>query len=195
MSTSSTNAQPYSPVGTAILVRTGRRALPYRVSCSTADRTVAIGLVADSGCGKSTFIRRLTSVFGDPAEPPRVGNPDSNTLSSDATTVISLNDYHSLDRAGRKAKGVGDGPEGQRLRAHVRAGEGHQGGPRRRKARVQPRHRPARPAGGHHATEDPRPRGAAPNVTTAVASLCLLFSSNLSEMHCWIRDDLLLFQV
>jgi phosphoribulokinase len=102
----STNASPYSPAGTAILVRTRRRALPYRVSCSTADRTVVIGLAADSGCGKSTFIRRLTSVFGDPAEPPRGGNPDSNTLISDSATVISLDDYHSLDRAGRKAKGV-----------------------------------------------------------------------------------------
>ncbi len=32
------------------------------------------------------------------------GNPDSNTLLSDMTTVICLDDYHSLDRFGRKEK-------------------------------------------------------------------------------------------
>ncbi|RVW68915.1 Phosphoribulokinase, chloroplastic [Vitis vinifera] len=37
---------------------------------------------------------------------PRGGNPDSNTLISDTTTVICLDDYHSLDRTGRKEKGV-----------------------------------------------------------------------------------------
>ncbi|RXI10025.1 hypothetical protein DVH24_023839 [Malus domestica] len=68
--------------------------------------TIVIGLAADSGCGKSTFMRRLTSVFGGGAEPPKGGNPDSNTLISDTTTVICLDDYHSLDRTGRKEKGV-----------------------------------------------------------------------------------------
>ncbi|KAL0312403.1 UNVERIFIED_CONTAM: Phosphoribulokinase, chloroplastic [Sesamum radiatum] len=77
------------------------------ISCSADnDRTVVIGLAADSGCGKSTFMRRLTSVFGGAAEPPKGGNPDSNTLISDMTTVICLDDYHSLDRNGRKEKGV-----------------------------------------------------------------------------------------
>ncbi|PHU28374.1 Phosphoribulokinase, chloroplastic [Capsicum chinense] len=51
-------------------------------------------------------MRRLTSVFGGAAEPPKGGNPDSNTLISDMTTVICLDDYHSLDRTGRKEKGV-----------------------------------------------------------------------------------------
>jgi hypothetical protein len=32
------------------------------------------------------------------------GNPDSNTLLSDMTTVICLDDYHCLDRYGRKDK-------------------------------------------------------------------------------------------
>ncbi|TVU15902.1 hypothetical protein EJB05_39445, partial [Eragrostis curvula] len=99
---------------TPYLLGTRRRAFAFRVSCSTtaADRTVVIGVAADSGCGKSTITRRLTSVlggrapFGGRAEPPRGGNPDSNTLISDAATVICLDDYHSLDRAGRKAKGV-----------------------------------------------------------------------------------------
>ena len=34
------------------------------------------------------------------------GNPDSNTLLSDMTTVICLDDYHCLDRYGRKEKKV-----------------------------------------------------------------------------------------
>ena len=34
------------------------------------------------------------------------GNPDSNTLISDMATVICLDDYHALDRTGRKEKGV-----------------------------------------------------------------------------------------
>ncbi|CDY35538.1 BnaA05g16480D [Brassica napus] len=75
------------------------------ITCA-AQQTVVIGLAADSGCGKSTFMRRLTSVFGGAAEPPKGGNPDSNTLISDMTTVICLDDYHSLDRTGRKEKGV-----------------------------------------------------------------------------------------
>ncbi|KAJ0235830.1 hypothetical protein HA466_0262700 [Hirschfeldia incana] len=51
-------------------------------------------------------MRRLTSVFGGAAEPPKGGNPESNTLISDMTTMICLDDYHSLDRTGRKEKGV-----------------------------------------------------------------------------------------
>jgi phosphoribulokinase len=77
------------------------------VVCKGAEgQTVVIGLAADSGCGKSTFMRRLTSVFGGAASPPRGGNPDSNTLISDTTTVICLDDYHSLDRYGRKEQAV-----------------------------------------------------------------------------------------
>lgn len=77
------------------------------ITCSAGDsQTIVIGLAADSGCGKSTFMRRLTSVFGGAAEPPKGGNPDSNTLISETTTVICLDDYHSLDRTGRKEKGV-----------------------------------------------------------------------------------------
>ncbi|VAI59709.1 unnamed protein product [Triticum turgidum subsp. durum] len=77
----------------------------FQVSCAV-EQPIVIGLAADSGCGKSTFMRRLTSVFGGAAEPPKGGNPDSNTLISDTTTVICLDDYHSLDRTGRKEKGV-----------------------------------------------------------------------------------------
>jgi len=75
-------------------------------SASGEQKTIVIGLAADSGCGKSTFMRRVTQLFGGDPEPPKGGNPDSNTLISDNTTVICLDDYHCLDRYGRKEKGV-----------------------------------------------------------------------------------------
>jgi pantothenate kinase len=57
------------------------------------------------------------TIFASPQHGPRPlpeksivtdagGNPDSNTLLSDYTTVICLDDYHCLDRNGRKEKGV-----------------------------------------------------------------------------------------
>jgi len=51
-------------------------------------------------------MRRITAVFGGNPTPPEGGNPDSNTLLSDLTTVVCLDDYHSLDRNGRKEEGV-----------------------------------------------------------------------------------------
>eukprot|EP00877_Chromochloris_zofingiensis_P003119 jgi/Chrzof1/12808/Cz07g08080.t1_PRK[v5.2] len=51
-------------------------------------------------------MRRMTSIFGGSPKPPQGGNPDSNTLISDMTTVICLDDYHCLDRKGRAEKGV-----------------------------------------------------------------------------------------
>ncbi len=53
------------------------------------DRVVLIGVAGDSGCGKSTFLRRLTDLFG-----------------AEFMTVICLDDYHSLDRKQRKEQGV-----------------------------------------------------------------------------------------
>lgn len=49
------------------------------------DRVVLIGVAGDSGCGKSTFLRRLSDLFGE-----------------EFMTVICLDDYHSLDRKQRK---------------------------------------------------------------------------------------------
>lgn len=56
---------------------------------SKPDRVVLIGVAGDSGCGKSTFLRRLADLFGE-----------------NMMTVICLDDYHSLDRKGRKVAGV-----------------------------------------------------------------------------------------
>lgn len=53
------------------------------------DRVVLIGVAGDSGCGKSTFLRRLEDLFG-----------------KEFMTVICLDDYHSLDRKQRKQAGV-----------------------------------------------------------------------------------------
>jgi phosphoribulokinase len=66
-----------------------------------------IGVAADSGCGKSTFMRRLTNIFGGDVVGPLGGGFDkggweTNTLVSDLTTVICLDDYHLNDRGGRK---------------------------------------------------------------------------------------------
>ena len=69
---------------------------------------IVIGVAADSGCGKSTFMRRLTNIFGGDVVGPlgggfgTEGGWETNTLVSDLTTVICLDDYHSNDREGRK---------------------------------------------------------------------------------------------
>lgn len=72
---------------------------------------IVIGVAADSGCGKSTFMRRLTSIFGGDVVGPLGGGFDNggwetNTLVSDLTTVICLDDYHLNDRNGRKESGL-----------------------------------------------------------------------------------------
>ena len=67
-----------------------------------------IGVAADSGCGKSTFMRRLVQNFGGGNVGPLGGGFGSesgwetNTLVSEDVTVICLDDYHLNDREGRK---------------------------------------------------------------------------------------------
>jgi len=72
---------------------------------------IVIGVSADSGCGKSTFMRRLTSIFGGQTVGPLGGGHDTggwetNSLVSDLTTVICLDDFHLNDRNGRKVSGL-----------------------------------------------------------------------------------------
>jgi len=68
-------------------------------------KPVIIGLAADSGCGKSTFMRRVTACFGGESKLLPIGR-ETNTLVSDMTTVICLDDFHANDRAGRKVSGL-----------------------------------------------------------------------------------------
>lgn len=56
---------------------------------SKPEKVILIGVAGDSGCGKSTFLRRLEEIFGE-----------------ELITVICLDDYHSLDRKQRKAQKV-----------------------------------------------------------------------------------------
>merc|ERR1719284_570305 len=65
-------------------------------------KPVVIGIAADSGCGKSTFMRRMTGIFGGESKLLDIGR-ETNTLVSDMTTVICLDDYHKWDRTGRKS--------------------------------------------------------------------------------------------
>jgi len=60
---------------------------------------VMIGVAADSGCGKSTFLRRVLGALGTEVKP-------GHTMIGDLLTVICLDDYHINDRAGRKASGL-----------------------------------------------------------------------------------------
>jgi hypothetical protein len=46
---------------------------------------VLIGIAADSGCGKSTFMRHLTSIFGGESKLLDIGR-ETNMLMSDMTT-------------------------------------------------------------------------------------------------------------
>merc|ERR1711935_1185290 len=79
---------------------------------SEGQKPILIGVAADSGCGKSTFMRRLTNIFGGDVVGPlgggfgTDGGWETNTLVSDLTTVICLDDYHLNDRAGRKVSGL-----------------------------------------------------------------------------------------
>jgi phosphoribulokinase len=49
-------------------------------------------------------MRRVTALFGGECKLNDIGR-ETNTLISDMTTVICLDDFHSNDRAGRKVSG------------------------------------------------------------------------------------------
>mmetsp|Transcript_1509 Transcript_1509/g.4542 ORF Transcript_1509/g.4542 Transcript_1509/m.4542 type:complete len:398 (+) Transcript_1509:75-1268(+) len=92
---------------TSVLPRSAPRSASRTVVEAKAGDVVLIGVAADSGCGKSTFMRRLTGIFGGQNVGPLGGGFDNggwetNTLVSDTTTVICLDDYHLNDRNGRK---------------------------------------------------------------------------------------------
>jgi len=82
-----------------------------QMALKEGEKPILIGVAADSGCGKSTFMRRLTNIFGGEKVGPLgggfgAGSWETNTLVSDLTTVICLDDYHSNDRNGRKVSGL-----------------------------------------------------------------------------------------
>lgn len=60
---------------------------------------VIIGVAADSGCGKSTFLKRILGALGTEVAP-------GHTAIGDMMTVVCLDDYHTNDRAGRKQTGL-----------------------------------------------------------------------------------------
>ncbi|CAE7710183.1 unnamed protein product [Symbiodinium sp. CCMP2456] len=68
-------------------------------SAKLEDTPVIVGVAADSGCGKSTFLRRILGALGTEVKP-------GHTAIGDMMTVICLDDYHTNDRAGRKATGL-----------------------------------------------------------------------------------------
>merc|ERR1719298_83346 len=47
----------------------GSRVVSRNAALSMEVKPVVIGVAADSGCGKSTFMRRLTSIFGGKSNP------------------------------------------------------------------------------------------------------------------------------
>jgi len=109
-----------APVVSAFTVQRTPQFLRRHGSASTAvsmalgdadEPIVLIGVAADSGCGKSTFMRRLVQNFGGSNVGPLGGGFDAeggwetNTLVSDDVTVICLDDYHLNDRGGRKVTG------------------------------------------------------------------------------------------
>merc|ERR1719230_522448 len=102
-----------SPFKSPIKAMPNRRSSSVRAAALGKDEpVVVIGVAADAGCGKSTFMRRLTNVFGGDEVGPlgggfgKPGGWETNTLVSDQTTVICLDDYHLNDRQGRKVSGL-----------------------------------------------------------------------------------------
>merc|ERR1719486_1830405 len=96
------SASAFSPGAAMPNSRVVARPAAAAVQMATEVKPVIIGIAADSGCGKSTFMRRLTAIFGGESKLVDIGR-ETNTLVSDMTTVICLDDYHKWDRTGRKS--------------------------------------------------------------------------------------------
>lgn len=106
-------ASAFAPLlGSRLVSRHGYSNYQLSMKLGADEKVILIGVAADSGCGKSTFMRRLTKVFGGKNVGPLgggFGTPngwETNTLVSDRTTVICLDDYHLNDRQGRKKSGL-----------------------------------------------------------------------------------------
>lgn len=102
----------FAPFAPLMGVRSRYSVSELAMKLGVDEKVIVIGVAADSGCGKSTFMRRLTKVFGGKNVGPLgggFGTPggwETNTLVSDMTTVICLDDYHLNDRGGRKVSGL-----------------------------------------------------------------------------------------
>jgi phosphoribulokinase len=104
---------PNAFIGKSLNVKYGQTSKSsLEMALKAGEKPILIGVAADSGCGKSTFMRRLTNIFGGEKVGPlgggfgTEGGWETNTLVSDLTTVICLDDYHSNDRGGRKVSGL-----------------------------------------------------------------------------------------
>merc|ERR1719247_1373732 len=95
-------AAAFSPASALGASRVVSRGAGVRMETATGVKPVVVGVAADSGCGKSTFMCRMTSIFGGESKLLDIGR-ETNTLVSDMTTVICLDDYHKWDRTGRKS--------------------------------------------------------------------------------------------
>jgi phosphoribulokinase len=104
------SASGFAFVSTKVSTSSRISSTDLSMSLKEGQTPLIIGVAADSGCGKSTFMRRLTNTFGGERVGPLGGGfPESwetNSLVSDLTTVICLDDYHSNDRNGRKESGL-----------------------------------------------------------------------------------------
>jgi phosphoribulokinase len=61
----------------------------FKDTIAASPHIFTIGVAGDSGSGKTTFTQGIRSIFG-----------------SDLVSTITLDDYHSLDRDGRKEQGI-----------------------------------------------------------------------------------------
>ncbi|HSQ93059.1 MAG TPA: uridine kinase, partial [Methanoregula sp.] len=61
----------------------------FKDTIATSPYIFTIGVAGDSGSGKTTFTQGIRDIFG-----------------SDLVSTITLDDYHRLDREGRKREGL-----------------------------------------------------------------------------------------